>query len=110
MLCFEWRQVLQLLSARQLGAAAAVAAACGDVSLAGLAAGAPLHAMTKAEVAAQLEKWERVGALGHIAVGRRLIYEVLAGQVSVPQTLHRHEPQRAAARKRTNGSNRKELK
>jgi len=81
--CNVCAQVLQLLSARQLGPAAAVAAACGDVALSTLLAGAPTHAACQAEVAQQLRVWQASGTLGHIARGRLLVYQLLAGQVRV---------------------------
>eukprot|EP00983_Pelagomonas_calceolata_P024331 765768-Pelagomonas_calceolata.AAC.7 len=71
------------MSARQLGAAAAVAAACGDVALATLVAGSPAHAVCQSEVAEQLQTWQASGMLGHVARGRLLVYQLLAGQVGV---------------------------
>jgi hypothetical protein len=78
--------VLRLLSAQQPAAAAAVAAACGDVRLATLLAGsggAGARAEARGDAERQLDVWRRSDMLGSISRERLLIYRLLAGQVRV---------------------------
>ena len=74
-------QLLALLSGHQLAAAAALAAATGNVRLATLLAQAGTKAVGAAELAEQLRVWEESGCERHISAALRRVYQLLAGGV-----------------------------
>lgn len=74
-------QLLALLSGHQLAAAAALAAATGNVRLATLLVQAGVKAVGQAEVGEQLRVWRESGCDRHIGAPVMRLYQLLAGRV-----------------------------